>query len=183
MTVEEYLNSIKPTDGSVGGFNKKQFSEFMSVLLNDETYITKIARGCSDGYKEKEINPSKEFRKFIRKILTKLSMDKNDSKVILDYDFTIDDCDGLYEFFTTAMYEFMNKGGHRFELPTKKDFKGYLYLNNIEAYSKEYTAKNPQNGEIIGTFKADIDDHKILKSKSTCPRWLNKKVPTTKGGK
>ena len=90
MTVEEYLKSIRLESDKPTQFNKTQFEEFLSVLLNDKDYINKVAKGYKneEGFIEKDINPSKEFRKFIRKILTKLNMDANDSKIIMDYNFT-----------------------------------------------------------------------------------------------
>lgn len=181
MTVEEYLKSIRLESDKPSQFNKTQFEEFLSILLNDKDYINKVAKGYKneEGFIEKDINPSKEFRKFIRKILTKLNMDANDSKIIMDYNFTIDDCRGLYEFFTTAILEYMKLSNKKFDFITNKDFKGSIYLNKVNKHRKEYRPINPRDGKPLGTYVADIGDHYVLKSKTSCPKWLNKKMPKT----
>ena len=132
MKVNEFLDSIRPDGNSISRFNKSQFIDFLSVVANDDEFIPKYARTKGDSYAEYDVNVSKEFRKTIRKILIKLGLDKTDTKVIMDYDFTFDDLSGLYELFTTAMYEYMANGKHKFEIPSRKDFNGYLYILDVE---------------------------------------------------
>ena len=176
MKVNEFLESIRPDDDSISRFNRSQFIDFLSVLANDGDFEAKYARTKGDSYKECDVNVSKEFRKTIRKILIKLGLDKTDTSVIMDYDFTFDDLSGLYDLFTTAMYEYMANGKHKFEIPSRKDFSGYLYILDVEANEKEYSAVNPATGEELGKYVSRKQDHKILKSKSQCPKWLNEKL-------
>ncbi len=147
----------------------------MRAILNDPTFTEKVAVSSGEELiKVEEIAVSEEFRKFLKKVLEKAGIDKKDSEVVLSKDFTIDNVDGLYEFFASAMYEYMN-AGNKFDLLPKEDFKGSLYLSTVEAASRVSTVRNPQTNEDMGEFEFSHKAYKTLKASSPCPKYLKSK--------
>lgn len=181
LTVDEVLAEIsaKTKIGKDGKektiynrFNKRNYQALLKAMLNDpdlKTVTVKLKEGEVDT--TEEIMVTKEFREFIRKILVKAGVDVNDSNAVLSRDFTIDNVDGLYEFFATSMYLYMNSG-NRFDLIPTEDFKGSLFIENVPESTKVAEAKNPKTRESLGTFETTKKAHKRLGVKSSCPSWL-----------
>lgn len=181
MTMQEVLDSIrakaKPNkDGSEGftynRFNKKSFENLLRAMLNDtEVKIGTIKVKNNEVSSKEDIMVTQEFRKFLQKILRTAGIDAEDSKAILSKDFIIDNVDGLYEFFTTAMYIYMDNG-NKFDMIPTENFKGSLYINNVAETKKTQDAKNPKDGSSLGIFETTKKTHKKLCVKSSCPSYL-----------
>lgn len=169
------LDEIKQKGNTPNRFSKKAFNRLMRAILNDPTFTEKVAVSSGEELiKVEEIAVSEEFRKFLKKVLEKAGIDKKDSEVVLSKDFTIDNVDGLYEFFAAAMYEYMN-AGNKFDLLPKEDFKGSLYLSTVAASSRVSTVRNPQTNESMGDFEFSHKAYKTLKATSPCPKYLKSK--------
>jgi len=181
MTMQEVLEAIrakaKPNkDGSEGftynRFNKKSFENLLRAMLNDtDVKIGTIKVKNNEVSSKEDIMVTQEFRKFLQKILRTAGIDAEDSKAILSKDFIIDNVDGLYEFFTTAMYIYMDNG-NKFDMIPTENFKGSLYINNVAETKKTQDAKNPKDGSSLGTFETTKKTHKKLCVKSSCPSYL-----------
>ena len=118
---------------------------------------------------------TKEFRKWVKKIVEKFGVDSTESERILSGDFVIDNVDGVYDFFSAAIYEFMN-AGNRFDLPNRDDFQGGFILKDVPETTKEYTARNPKDGTVMGLFTTTKKKHKVVVAKSKCPDYLSVKT-------
>lgn len=181
MTMQEVLEAIrakaKPNkDGSEGftynRFNKKSFENLLRAMLNDtDVKIGTIKVKNNEVSSKEDIMVTQEFRKFLQKILRTAGIDAEDSKAILSKDFIIDNVDGLYEFFTTAMYIYMDNG-NKFDMIPTENFKGSLFINNVAETKKTQDAKNPKDGSSLGIFETTKKPHKKLCVKSTCPSYL-----------
>lgn len=175
LTVAEAIESIKSTDGSVKRFNKKNFNVLLKALANDCEFTTKVAKKTGDNECTiEEILVTKEFRKWIKKVVEKAGVDSTESEKILSADFTIDNVDGLYEFFTTALYEYMSCG-NKFDLPSREDFTASLFIKDIDEKISIKDAKNPKDGTYLGTYETTKKKHRELSVKSSCPKWLSSK--------
>jgi hypothetical protein len=148
-------------------FNKRSYNELLKAMLNDPE-LKAVTVKLKDGAIEstEDIMVTKAFREFLRKILVKAGVDAHLSK-----DFTIDNTDGLYEFFATSMYLYMN-AGNRFDLITTPTFKGTLFLEDVPETKKVADARNPKTKEYIATYESTKAAHQRLGVKSSCPSWL-----------
>ena len=182
MSVNETLKEMvgKVNDNgkvSVNRFSKKNFNKLLKAMMNDTDFSIKVPvvkGGEVDHYEEVMVNEN--FRKFLKKVLEKAGVDKNESSVVMDSSFTIDNVDGVYEFITTAIYEYMN-AGNKFDFLPKEDFKGSVYLkNNPAAVTEPREARNPATNEVIGTFKYKNEAYKSLACSSPCPDWLKSRI-------
>lgn len=173
--VEEYLNSIG-TDNKTNRFSKKKFNDLLTALSNDLSCSVEQVK-IKDGQIAtiEEIMVTKEFRKWCRKLLEKAGIDKIESKRILTEDIKFDSMDGLYEFFSAAMYIYMEKG-NRFDFISNTEFKGSLELKDKEeSITTSDTFKPGPVKEFIGVYETTKPKHKSLSAKSSCPSYLKKK--------
>lgn len=181
LTVDEVLAEIsakKKTDKNgaekwvYNRFNKKNFQSLLKAMINDPEFKSVTVK-LKDGGVETvdDVMVTKDFREFLRKILVKAGIDSNDSQAIMASDFVIENVDGLYEFFSTAMYLYMNSG-NKFDLIPTNDFKGSIYLEEVPETIKISEAKNPKTKESLGTYETTKKSHKKLVAKSSCPSWL-----------
>lgn len=179
LTVEEALAEMKAKTKNgktiVNRFNKKNFTKLLTALANDvefTTEVAKIKKGDLDTVEE--IMVSKEFRKWCKSLLEKAGMDKSESVKILDKSFIIPSMDGMYEFFATALYEYMG-AGNQFEFLPKKDFNGKIYLKDVDDKTTITDAHSPQDRSYLGTYETKKKKHKEVASKSSCPSWLQER--------
>ena len=180
VSVEEVLKQMAANKKANGNFdynrfNKKNFEALMKAMLNDpkfETEVVKVKKGELDSVEK--IQVSQGFRKFCKKVIEKSGIDKKESERILTDEFIFDNVDGLYEFFATALYLYIDNG-NRFDLIPKKDFKGSIALKNVEKSSKVMESFSPQTRESLGKFKVTKEKHKVLITKSSCPSYLKKR--------
>lgn len=177
ITVEEVLNEMTATRKEDGSFSynrfaKKNFDKLMKTMLNDPKFTTQVAK-IKKGELEsvEDIEVTKGFRKFCKKVIEKAGVDKKESERILTEEFQFDDVDGLYEFFATAMYLYIEKG-NKFDLLPKKDFKGSICLKEVKKSSKTSSAYSPKDRSYLGDYETTKEAHKVLGVKSSCPSFL-----------
>lgn len=177
MTVEEALASMKGKKNEKGQvvinrFNKKNFTRLMTAMANDTEFKTeyvKVKNGEVDSVED--IMVTKGFRKWCKRLVEKAGVDKAESERVMSEDFTIDNMDGLYEFFATALYKYM-EAGNRFDLIPNKEFKGGICLGNVEETVKVADAHSPKDRSYLGTYETTTKSHKKLVAKSSCPAFL-----------
>lgn len=177
VTVDQVLAEISANRKENGElqlnrFNKKDFNKLMKAMLNDPEFTTEVAvvkKNNLDSIEKIEV--SKSFRAFIKKLVEKMGIDKTESEKVLSPDFTIDNVDGLYEFFATAMYTYI-ESGNKFDLLPKKDFKGSIAIKEVKKQSKTAAAYSPQTREFLGDYETTKEAHKELIVKSSCPSYL-----------
>lgn len=182
LTFNEAIEAITPKTGEKGRFNKKKFTMLMKAMANDVNFQAKVAKVRKGELKDVEpIMVTKEFRKWCKHLLETAGIDKTESARVLTDDFVIDSMDGLYEFFVTALYEYIN-AGNQFDLLPTEEFKGSLYIKNVGEKVSVSDSFSPQTREYIGTFEITKKKHKELGVKSGCPAFLKdkKKVPQKK---
>lgn len=185
MTVREALESMRGTvdeNGKVklNRFNKKKFSDLLTALANDTEFTTEVARSVNGGSESvvEEIAVSKDFRKWCRKLVEQAGVDKMDSARVLDpKEFVITDMGPFYDFFTTAMIEYMDAGNY-FSLPTKPDFEATMAIRKVDkkTVTKEaYTPGAADKRAYLGVFETTYDKHRELAVSSSCPKFLKKR--------
>jgi hypothetical protein len=186
-TVASVLESIRPNPAvkdngktNHNRFSKKAFNELLTAMVNDPDFTTDFAVSAKGELKSvEEIRVTEGFRKWLQKVVEIAGIDKAESAVVLSKDFVIPNMDGLYELFTTAMYEYM-KNGSRFDMIPKKDFKASFAMNKKAPKTKTGTLLNPSTGEVLGTYSTDMAEHWEASVKSSCPNWMKKRMKTLK---
>ena len=179
LSVEEALQMMKARSNAKGEiivnrFNKRNFNTLMLALANDIEFKSEVAKIKNGNVELEEIMPTKKFRKWCKKLVEKMGVDKSESEQIMSKEFVIDNIDGLYEFFTEAVYLYMS-AGNRFDLPSKYGFQGGIYIKDIKEKTTVTDTKNPQTHESIGKYERTKKAHKELKVKSSCPTYLSSK--------
>lgn len=177
LTVKEALATMqaKTNDNGkivINRFNKKNFNTLMTALANDvdfTTQVAKVKKGELDSLEN--VMVTKEFRKWCKKLIEKMGVDKTESEKVLSADFVIPDMDGLYEFFATALYEYI-AAGNQFDFLPKEDFKGSIYIKNVDEKVTVSDAFSPQDRTYLGTYETTKKKHKEIASKSSCPSFL-----------
>ena len=183
MTVEEALASMKAKEGKNGKpvinrFNKKNFNMLMTAMANDPDFTTKVVKvkgGEIDSFED--VMVTKGFREFCKKIVEKAGVDKKESNIVLtsDFEFSQSDLNGLYEFFASAVYQYMSAGNQFDFLPTE-DFKGSVSLKRVDEVTKTAEAFSPKDRSSLGVYKTTKKAHNELAVKSSCPSFLKSRV-------
>lgn len=170
--VKDVLERIQKKGKSPNRFSRKNFDSLMTAMINDPEFTEKVAVVKGGELKDvKDVAVSKGFRGFLRQVVEKAGIDSNESAVVMEPSFTVDNVDGLYDFVTAAIYEYMD-AGNTFDLPPKEDFKGSIFLRQKEASSKVSEVKNPRSKESMGNWRSDKKPHKTLVAHSPCPSYL-----------
>lgn len=180
-SVNEFLDQVKDNKKSVSGeiipnkFNKKRFNEFLNILINDPDYLLEFVSKVQNVNDEDVIvtdvlNVSEQMRTWIKSIVEKVGVDKNESAIIMDSQFKIPAGD-LYEFVAAALYLFL-KAGNKFDMIKTPTFTATLSLKNTAENVAERDSFNPQTKEKIGRFKITTKAHETLVVKNTTPKWL-----------
>ena len=157
---------------AVNRFSKRNFNMLMLAMLNDldfQSKVTKRTNGTDVSYET--VMVTKGFRKWCKHLLERAGFDKTEASMVLTDKFVIDSVEGLYDFFCTAIYTYM-EAGNQFNMPPKEGFQGGIYLKDIPAKKKSFKARNPKDGSSLGMFETEEKPHKVLKAKSVCPSYL-----------
>lgn len=171
-TVKECLTRITPAGDTPNRFSKKSFNDLLKAILNDTEFVSEIAVTKNKELADvQKVLVTKEFRGFLKRILEKAGVDKAESAMVLDPSFTIDNVDGLYDFMSAAIYEYM-AAKNTFDFPPKKDFKGKISIKTEPASTKVSEARNPQTGESLGTWEYKTESYKKLVASSPAPDYL-----------
>ena len=179
MSVAEALEAVQAKtnakgEKSINRFNKKNFNMVALAIANDVDFKTQVAKKSGETYELEDVMVTKEFRKWCKKFAEKLGVDSSESEKILSSEFTIDTVEGLVDFMSAAIYEYMN-AGNRFDFPNREDFQGGFYLKEVKESTTVRDAKNPKDGTLLGTFETTKKGHKVLATKSSCPTYLSSK--------
>ena len=182
MSVEEAIASMKATKTNKKGevvvnrFNKRNFNTLMVALANDVDFMSRIAKPKkgSDEPEIEEVMVTKGFRKWCKRLVEQMGVDSSESEKIMSSEFVIDNMDGLYDFFATAIYEYMDCG-NRFDLPSREDFTGGFYLKEVAETTKTQDTYSPVDHTFLGKVETTKKKHKEVKAKSSCPSYLTKK--------
>lgn len=171
-SVKEVLARITPEGNTPNRFSKKSFNDLMKAMLNDTEFVSEVAVTKNKELADvQQVFVTKEFRGFLKRVLEKAGVDKAESAMVLDPTFTIDNVDGLYDFISSAIYEYMN-AKNTFEFQPKKDFRGKLTIKQEPASKKVSEARNPQTGESLGTWEYTTESYKKLVASSPAPDYL-----------
>ena len=177
ISVDEVLNEMTASKKENGKFNynrfnKKNFEKLLKAMLNDPNFKTEVVhvkKGNIDSVEDVEI--TKGFRKFCKKVVEKCGVDKTESERVLGEDFSFDNVEGLYEFMATAVYLYIQRG-NRFDLLPKKDFKGSIALKNVSGSIETRDTFSPKTRDPLGTYEVTKKEHSVLVAKSSCPAFL-----------
>lgn len=180
-SVDEVMKDITVTPNVNGKtvlakFSKDKFNALMRAMFNDPNFTTKRAVVKSGELANvEEVAVTKGFRKFIKHALEQYGVDSAESEKVMSSDFTVDNVDGLYEFFATALYEYID-AGNKFDLIPKEDFKGSICLKDRPETTKVVDTYQPKTREHLGTYEVTKKKHKVLSVKSSCPKYLRKRM-------
>lgn len=178
--VRDVLNEIASSEKKGGRFNKKSFTRLMKAMANDTTFTQEVVKVKNGEISEvTEIMVSNEFRKFIQKVLEAAGIDKKESALALSEEFSINNVDGLYEFFATCLYKYL-EAGNSFDLLPVKGFKGSIGLKQVPETTKTADAFSPKDRSYIGTFTTVKGAHAELTVKSGCPSYLKSRKKVDK---
>lgn len=170
--VNEVLAEIQKKGESPNRFSKKSFNDVMKAMANDPDYTAKVAVVKDKKLDHTEdVEPAKEFRKFLKRVVEKAGIDKKESEMVMDPAFEIDNVDGLYDFFTAAQYEYM-AAGNTFNFPNRERFKGSISINEKAAGKREAEAHNLQTKESMGWWEYSNEPYQALVASSPCPDYL-----------
>lgn len=161
----------------INRFNKKKFNALMIAMANEPEFKEKVVKKVDADTGEidyEEVMVTKGFRKWCKYLLQTAGVDKLEAERVMTTDFKIDNVDGLYEFFVSALYQYM-VAGNRFDFLGKNDFAGGIEIKEVDAQTKTTEARSPQTGESLGTYETTKEAHKEVKSKTPAPKWLTKK--------
>lgn len=157
-------------------YSKDKFNALMRAIINDPNYTTeKAVVKNGELVSIEKIAVSQGFRKFIKHALEQYGVDSAESEKVLSGDFTVDNADGLYDFFATALYEYI-ESGNKFDLIPKEDFKGSICLKDRPETTKVVDTYQPKTREHLGTYEVTKKKHKVLSVKSSCPKYLRKRM-------
>lgn len=150
--------------------SKTDFNKMAKAFVNDVEFTAHKVKGVDEEGNpvKEEFQPVKEYRKGLKRILTDFGVDKQEAEKMMQ-DYQIKSVDGLYEFMSELMYQYM-ESGKKFQFIPKEDFNGSMWIDNDEGDDdwKEY--RNPSKpGESVYTKRKP---HKVLNRKSSCPNWL-----------
>lgn len=179
VTVEEALKKCAAKTNDKGHvvlnrFDKKKFNTLMLAIANDPEFKVQVAKKTGGEVVLGDIFPTKEFRKFLKKVVEKAGVDSKESELVLSDSFQIPSVEGMYDFMSAVIYEYLN-AGNRFDFPNREGFTGSLMLKEIPETKKQYNSRNPRTNESIGLFESTKKKHKELKVKSSCPTYLSSK--------
>lgn len=150
--------------------SKNDFNKFAKAYVNDVDHVSYKVKGVDENGApvKEEFKPVQDYRKGLKKVLADFGVDKQEAEKIMN-DYQFKNVDGLYEFVSELLYEYMETG-KKFQFVPKEDFNGSMWVDEDAGDDdwKEY--RNPSKpGESVFTKRKP---HKVLNRKSTCPNWL-----------
>jgi len=168
---DEIKNSSSGASRQVKSFSRADFDKLMTAYLNTPEYSAETAKIREGNLVVDEIYPVKAFRSMLKEILKSFGIDEQEaSNIIEKYKFKESQGKTFYDLFTEVMYQYMS-AGKKFDLITKKDFKGGMLIEDVKGSVSDYKA--PRSGEV---GKVKKEDHRKLKAKSKVPKWLKDKL-------
>jgi len=156
----------------INRFSKRNFNTLMLAMLNDLNFKEKVTKKVNgEDIEYEDVMVTKGFRKWCKHLLERAGFDRQEANMVLTDKFVIDSVEGLYDFFCSAIYTYMN-AGNQFNIPPHEGFQGGIYLKDQPKKTKTFKARNPKDGSSLGLFETTEKPHKVLKAKSVCPSYL-----------
>lgn len=152
----------------VKSFSRSDFDRLAKAFLNEKGYTVETVATKNGEIETKQIAVVKELREgMLKSILLAFGVDKQEAQRIAEVDIT--NVDGLYEFVSELVYQYIN-AGKKFDFLPKKDFIGSISLKEMGSSVADFT--DIRSKEKITVRK---EAHKLLEKKSKCPKWLKSK--------
>lgn len=148
-------------------FSLTTFTELLTDYINEpefESHVMKMED--EDTAVEVKTFPVKHFRKLCRRMLVDFGVAEKDAETVMtDYKFKKKDVEGLYEFMTDFVYQYL-RTGRRLQMFNKRDMNLSIIAAEVEGFVKEYPGNDKRKSTTI-RYK----DHKKVSAKSSCPKW------------
>lgn len=158
----------KPTKN----FSRKDFDKLAKAFINEVGYTTEAVSMRGGELQRKEIKPVHGLRLMLQAILLDFGVDKAEAARILEDSYTIKSVNGLYEFTSELIYQYM-EAGKKFDFLTKEDFVGGITVDDVEEETRDYTIHSTDG--TTNVYKVTKGKHKVLNKKSKCPQWKKSK--------
>ncbi len=149
-------------------FSRNDFDKLAKAFVNEVGYTTETVSVRGGDLHRKEVKPVVGFRSLIQAILLDFGVDKKEAARVMEESYSIKSVNGLYEFVSELIYQYM-EAGKKFDFLTKEDFVGGITLDEVEEETREYEMR--QADGTSKTYKVTKDKHKVLNKKSKCPQW------------
>lgn len=148
-------------------FSFTAFVELMTDYVNEPEFESHVMK-MEDEQTAVEIKsyPVKHFRKILRSVLLEYGVAEKDADTVMtDYKFKKKDMEGMYEFITDFIYQYL-RTGRRLQVFNKRDMNLSIIANDVEEFIKPYPGNEKRKDTTI-RYK----NHKKVSSKSSCPKW------------
>jgi hypothetical protein len=172
MTVKEVLKEITAPEGKTNRFSKEKYLKLLTAMANDPDWEDELAEVKNGELVDNKISkPGSEFRVWLKHIIEKAGIDKNESDIVLDPSFKIDNMDGMYDLFESSLHHF-TKSGNAFNMRARKNSAGSIIQKKHSKATKHTKARNPQTGEDLGEFDITTEEYYSYETKSSAPDYL-----------
>lgn len=161
--------STNKSGKAIKTFSRSDFEKLTKAFLNEPGYTTQTVSMRNGEVTKKDVKPVELFRAMIKRVLLDFGVDKQAAETIIDqYEFK--NVSGVYEVCSELITNFM-LAGKKFDFLPKEDFVGSL---TIDAKDESVTDHiKPKTKEAV---KVKKQAHKVLKHKSSCPKWLKERL-------
>lgn len=147
-----------------GSFSKSGFGDLVSSLANDTTY--RITTYDKDGKETGDLSISELIRGDIKKTLAEAKYPQQSEAAVLD---TCNICtSGLAQAIPQIVMEQISCG-KKFDLPTKPDVNGSIYLADVPAGTKTSAIRDIKTQEPLGSVTTTNEAYIAVKAKSPAP--------------
>jgi len=162
-------NKVSKKGKPIVSFSRGDFDRLTKAFLNEINYKVESVSIKANEPVTKEVFPVQLFRNMIKTVLIDFGVDKQEAqRVVESYEFR--NTEGVYEVCSELIYKYVD-AGRKFDFIPKEDFNGSIILKDVAEFVGEYT--NIQDGKKISIRK---EAHKLLKTKSRCPKGKKHKV-------
>lgn len=162
--------SVSASGKPVKTFSRSDFDKLAKAFLNTPDYKLETVSLKGGELVDKEVEPVKQLRGMIKRILLDFGVDKQEAERVMTDAYEIHNVDGLYEFVSELLYQYMNTG-KKFDFLTREDFAGSILLKDVAETTS--THKDIRTKE---EFQVHKKAHKVLEKKSKVPKWLKSRI-------
>lgn len=154
-------------------FSFSTFVELLAEYINEPDFESHVMKMGKDEKgeaiaEEIKIYPVKHIRKLCKKVLLDFGVAAADAEKVMDkdYKFAKKDVEGLYEFMSDFLYQYLQTG-RRLELFNKNDMNVSIIATEMEEKVKKFPKNKFKDEETFIKYKT----HKKVTAKSSCPEW------------
>lgn len=182
--VKDVLSKIKGEDKvndiltGKGSYSQQGYGDVVNALANDTTWKTKSFD--KNGNPVGEVNLSELIREDIKKTIAKAGYPQKSEINVIDTAeiFT----SGITELTKQAPMEYM-ACGKKFDMPTKPNVVGSIYLTKVPGKVKTTQVRDPKTQQNLGSVTITSKDSVQIRAKSPVPNHLQTKVRKDPSGK